>query len=133
MAQPVTLSKIRLLLSNTNVFTISGQTLLYADTTQSNFLAGKMSLRTMIGSNNTLVGIDAGTTMSSTGRSNNTRLGYGVLANIDFGSSNIAIGNAAGLRYIATESSNICIRATGTADKELEHHRLPATSRVFME
>jgi hypothetical protein len=84
------------LLSDTNVFTISGQTLLYADTTRSNFLVGKTSLGTMIGSNNTLVGIDAGTTMSSTGGSNNTGLGYGVLANIGFGSSNIAIGNAAG-------------------------------------
>jgi hypothetical protein len=106
------------LLSDTNVFTISGQTLLYADTAQSNFLAGKTSLGTMIGSNNTLVGIDAGTTMSSTGGSNNTGLGYGMLANIGFGSSNIAIGNAAGSSYIATETSNICIGATGTAGED---------------
>jgi hypothetical protein len=107
-----------ILLSDTNVFTISGQTLLYADTAQSNFLAGKTSLGTMIGSNNTLVGIDAGTTMSSTGGSNNTGLGYGVLADIGFGSSNIAIGNAAGSSYIATETSNICIGATGTAGED---------------
>jgi hypothetical protein len=106
------------LLSDTNVFTISGQTLLKADTTQSNFLVGKTALGTMIGSNNTLVGIDAGTTMSSTGGSNNTGLGYGVLANISFGSSNIAIGNAAGSSYIATETSNIYIGATGTAGED---------------
>jgi hypothetical protein len=103
------------LLSDTNVFTILGQTLLYANTAQSNFLAGKTSLGTMIGSNNTLVSIDAGTTMSSTGGFNNTGLGYGVLANIGFGSSNIAIGNAASSSYIATETS---IGATGTAGED---------------
>jgi hypothetical protein len=41
-----------------------------------------------------------------------------VLANIGFGSSNIAIGNAAGSSYIATETSNICIGATGTAGED---------------
>jgi hypothetical protein len=56
--------------------------------------------------------------MSSTGGSNNTGLGYGMLANIGFGSSNIAIGNAAGSSYIATETSNICIGATGTAGED---------------
>jgi hypothetical protein len=56
--------------------------------------------------------------MSSTSGSNNTGLGYGMLANISFGSSNIAIGNAAGSSYIATETSNICIGATGTVGKD---------------
>jgi hypothetical protein len=56
--------------------------------------------------------------MSSTSGSNNTGLGYGVLANIGFGSSNIAISNAAGSSYIATETSNICIGATGTAGED---------------
>jgi hypothetical protein len=96
-----------------------GRYFFFADTAQSNFLAGKTSLGTMIGSNNTLVGIDAGTTMSSTSGSNNTGLGYGMLANIGFRSSNIAIGNTAGSSYIATETSNICIGATGTAGKDI--------------
>jgi hypothetical protein len=83
------------------------------------------------------VGIDAGTTISSTGGFNNTGLGYGVLANISFGSSNIAISNVAGSSYIATKTSNICIMLRGqqarTQQFKLKYHKLPATSRVFIE
>jgi hypothetical protein len=43
------------LLSDTNRFTISGQTLLYADPGQSTFIAGRTALGTMAGFNNTFV------------------------------------------------------------------------------
>jgi hypothetical protein len=103
------------LLSDTNRFTVLGQTLLYADSTQSNFLAGKTVLGTMMGFNNTLVGVDAGTSMSSTAGSNNTAFGKGALENLGAGSTNIAIGSAAGSAYVGTESTNICIGHAGVA------------------
>jgi hypothetical protein len=124
------IQNLTVLLSDMNVFIILGQTLLYADTTQSNFLVSKTSLGTIIGSNNTLVGIDAGTTISS---ANNTGLGYGVLANISFGSSNIAIGNAASSSYIATKTSNICIGAMGTAGEDTTIRIGPSQTTCYIK
>jgi hypothetical protein len=103
------------LLSDTNRFTVSGQTLLYADLGQSNFLAGKTALGVMTGFNNTLVGVDAGTSMGSTAGSNNTGFGKGALSNLGAGSTNIAIGSSAGSAYTGTESTHICIGSAGMA------------------
>jgi hypothetical protein len=65
--------------------------------------------------NNTLVGMDAGTSMSSTAGSNNTTFGYEALKNLGAGSTNIAIGSSAGSAYVGTKSTNICIRHAGVA------------------
>jgi hypothetical protein len=97
------------LLSDTNRFTVSGQTLLYADPGQSNFLAGMTTLGTMTGFNNTFIDVNAGGSMSSTAGSNNTGYSYGTIANLGAGNGNIAIGTGAGSSYDGTESTNICI------------------------
>jgi hypothetical protein len=103
------------LLSDTNSFTLSGKTLLYADLAQNTFIAGRTVLGMISDFNNTFVGIDAGTSMTSTIRSNNTGFGYEVLKNIGVGSTNIAIRSAAGSAYVSTESTNICIGHAGVA------------------
>lgn len=101
------------LLSDTNVFTVSGQTLLYADPGQRNFFAGRTPLATMTGTHNTFVGVDAGFNLTSTAGSNNTALGCETLANLGAGSSNIALGAGSGSNYTGTESGNICVGALG--------------------
>jgi hypothetical protein len=64
------------LVSNTNSFTVLGQMLLYADPAQNTFIMSRTVLGTMSGFNNTFVGINARTSMTSTARSNNTGFGY---------------------------------------------------------
>jgi hypothetical protein len=110
-----TIQNSTVLLSDTNRFTVSGQTLLYADPGQNTFITGRTVLATMSGFNNTLVGVDAGTSMSSTAGSNNTAFGCESLKNLGAGSTNIAIGSSARFAYVGTESTNICIRHAGVA------------------
>lgn len=95
------------LLSDTNRFTISGNTFLDMYPASAISLPEELPLT---GSNNLFVGVDAGQNMTSTAGSNNTVVGTEALANLGAGSSNLVFGGSA---YTGTESGNICIGSQG--------------------
>jgi trimeric autotransporter adhesin len=66
------------------------------------------------GTSNTFVGATAGN-FTTSGSGGNTGIGSSALASIGTGVSNTCLGLNAGSSYTGSESSNICIMASGTA------------------
>lgn len=121
------------LLSDDDRFSVSGQTLLYADPTQRNFIAGRMPLYALAGSNNTYIGVDAAAGVLSITGSNNTAVGTDALYNLGAGNRNTVLGQGAGSAYTGAESNNICIDSLGVVGESNTTRIGTSQTRCFIQ